>query len=292
MYLLEYRVPISAALLVFSFASIFVLTSQTGSSFPTYLLAILTLLGCRRWTGLWLDRTFLCARGAGRLSGGFELLVGPVRCPRRFQPMEPGTGRGVLYRGCGRGVPFRLVLSETEPDHRAVRRRCRDGSAGPVLCVSPGRWPPCRSGPTRPPGAGGPDLRRSVAMHHPLGVRGAVPTPERARRAECAVSVFGSPVDRLAQCLGRRAVRLCCLLRFPANQVARHVRRDRDRTGRCGVGRTWRVAGESCERIRAAPRRQFSAGDLDRDPVPRAGPPTLVRQRRIDGRWCFRRPAT
>ena len=61
MYLLEYRVPISAALLVFSFASIFVLTSQSGSSFPTYLLAVLTLAGCRRWSGLWLDWTFICA---------------------------------------------------------------------------------------------------------------------------------------------------------------------------------------------------------------------------------------
>lgn len=61
MYLLEYRVPISAAVLVFSFASVFVLTSQTGSSIPTYLLAILTLAGCRRWSGLWLDWTFLCA---------------------------------------------------------------------------------------------------------------------------------------------------------------------------------------------------------------------------------------
>lgn len=63
MYLLEYRVPISAAVLVFSFASVFVLTSQTGSSIPTYLLAILTLAGCRRWSGLWLDWTFLCAVG-------------------------------------------------------------------------------------------------------------------------------------------------------------------------------------------------------------------------------------
>ena len=61
MYLFEYRVPISAALLVFSFGSIFVLTSQTGSSFPTYLLAILTVAGCRRWSGLWQDWTFLCA---------------------------------------------------------------------------------------------------------------------------------------------------------------------------------------------------------------------------------------
>ena len=61
MYLLEYRVPISAGLLVFSFASIFVLTSQSGSSFPTYLLAVLTLAGYRRWSGLGLDWTFLCA---------------------------------------------------------------------------------------------------------------------------------------------------------------------------------------------------------------------------------------
>ena len=61
MYLLEYRVPISAALLVFSFASLFVLTSQSGSSIPIYFLAILTLAGSRRWLGLWLDRTFLCA---------------------------------------------------------------------------------------------------------------------------------------------------------------------------------------------------------------------------------------
>ena len=61
MYVLEYRVPIGAALLVFSFASIFVLTSQSGSSIPTYVLAILTLVGCGRWLGLWLDWTFLCA---------------------------------------------------------------------------------------------------------------------------------------------------------------------------------------------------------------------------------------
>ena len=61
MYLLEYRVPIGAAMLVFSFACVFVLTSQTGASIPTYLLAILTLAGCRRWSGLWLDWTFLVA---------------------------------------------------------------------------------------------------------------------------------------------------------------------------------------------------------------------------------------
>lgn len=60
-WLLEYRVPISAALLVLSMASMFVLTSQSGSSFPTYLLAIYTLAGWRRWRGLWQSWTFLLA---------------------------------------------------------------------------------------------------------------------------------------------------------------------------------------------------------------------------------------
>ena len=59
--LLDYRVPISATLLVLSLASMFVLTSQSGSSLPTYLLAAYTLLGFRRWTGLWLNWTFLLA---------------------------------------------------------------------------------------------------------------------------------------------------------------------------------------------------------------------------------------
>ena len=59
--LLDYRVPISATLLVLSLASMFVLTSQSGSSLPTYVLAAYTILGCRRWTGLWLNWTFLLA---------------------------------------------------------------------------------------------------------------------------------------------------------------------------------------------------------------------------------------
>lgn len=58
-YLLEYRVPISAALLVLCLASMFILTSQSGSSFPTYVLALYTLAGLKRWTGLWLNWTFL-----------------------------------------------------------------------------------------------------------------------------------------------------------------------------------------------------------------------------------------
>ena len=61
--LLEYRVPISATLLVLSLASMFVLTSQSGSSFPTYVLAAYTLLGFRRWSGLWFNWIFLLAVG-------------------------------------------------------------------------------------------------------------------------------------------------------------------------------------------------------------------------------------
>ncbi|MYE14458.1 MAG: O-antigen ligase family protein [Gammaproteobacteria bacterium] len=57
--LLEYRVPISATLLVLSLASMFVLTSQSGSSLPTYFLAAYTVLGFRRWSGLWLNWVFL-----------------------------------------------------------------------------------------------------------------------------------------------------------------------------------------------------------------------------------------
>ena len=56
---LEYRVPISATLLVLSLASMFVLTSQSGSSFPTYLLAAFTIVGFRRWAGLWFNWIFL-----------------------------------------------------------------------------------------------------------------------------------------------------------------------------------------------------------------------------------------
>lgn len=62
-YLLEHRVPISATLLVLSLASMFVLGSQSASSFPTYLLALYTLVGWRRWSGLWRSGMFQLAAG-------------------------------------------------------------------------------------------------------------------------------------------------------------------------------------------------------------------------------------
>ncbi len=59
--LIEYRVPISAALLVFSLASMFVLTSQSASSFATYLLAAYVIYGLKHWSALFEDWTFLAS---------------------------------------------------------------------------------------------------------------------------------------------------------------------------------------------------------------------------------------
>ena len=56
---LDYRVPVSATLLVVALASIFVLPSQSASSFITYLLAIYCVCGVRSWRSLWFDPVFL-----------------------------------------------------------------------------------------------------------------------------------------------------------------------------------------------------------------------------------------
>ncbi|MCZ6888173.1 MAG: O-antigen ligase family protein [Gammaproteobacteria bacterium] len=57
--LIEYRVPISATLLVLALASMFVLTSQSGSSLVTYVFAIFTLAGLKSWSSLFLDWAFI-----------------------------------------------------------------------------------------------------------------------------------------------------------------------------------------------------------------------------------------
>lgn len=59
--LIEYRVPMTAALLVFSLASMFVLTSQSASSFATYLLAAYVIYGLKHWSALFEDWTFLAS---------------------------------------------------------------------------------------------------------------------------------------------------------------------------------------------------------------------------------------
>ena len=56
---LEYRVPISATLVVVALASLFVLPSQSASSLITYLLAIYCLCGFRSWRSLWFQPAFL-----------------------------------------------------------------------------------------------------------------------------------------------------------------------------------------------------------------------------------------
>lgn len=57
--LLEYRVSSCATIVLVALASIFILTSQSASSWPTYLLGAYVLAGARRWRTLFLDRGFL-----------------------------------------------------------------------------------------------------------------------------------------------------------------------------------------------------------------------------------------
>ena len=57
--LLEYRVPSCATIVLVALASIFVLTSQSASSWPTYILGAYVLAGAGRWRTLFLDRGFL-----------------------------------------------------------------------------------------------------------------------------------------------------------------------------------------------------------------------------------------
>lgn len=56
---LEYRVPASATTVLVALGSIFVLSSQSASSWPTYILAAYVLAGAARWRSLFLDRGFL-----------------------------------------------------------------------------------------------------------------------------------------------------------------------------------------------------------------------------------------
>ena len=57
--LLEYRVPASATTILVALGSIFILSSQSASSWPTYILAAYVLAGAARWRDLFLDRGFL-----------------------------------------------------------------------------------------------------------------------------------------------------------------------------------------------------------------------------------------
>ena len=57
--LIDYRVPICATLMIVALASMFVLTSQSGSSLATYVLAVYVFAGIARWRALFLDRGLL-----------------------------------------------------------------------------------------------------------------------------------------------------------------------------------------------------------------------------------------
>ena len=61
--LVDYRVPISATIMVAALASMFVLGSQSASSFATYLLAVYVLVAAPRWQSLFLDWGFLAVVG-------------------------------------------------------------------------------------------------------------------------------------------------------------------------------------------------------------------------------------
>ena len=57
--LLEYRVPACATIVLVGLASIYVLTSQSASSWPTYILGAYVMAGVGKWRMLFLDRGFL-----------------------------------------------------------------------------------------------------------------------------------------------------------------------------------------------------------------------------------------
>ena len=57
--LLEYRVPVSATLVLVALGSIFILPSQSASSWPTYFLAAYLLAGAAKWRSVFFDRGFL-----------------------------------------------------------------------------------------------------------------------------------------------------------------------------------------------------------------------------------------
>ena len=57
--LFEYRVPACATIILVALGSTFVLTSQSASSWPTYILGAYVLAGAAKWRTLFLDRGFL-----------------------------------------------------------------------------------------------------------------------------------------------------------------------------------------------------------------------------------------
>ena len=97
---LDYRVPVSATLVVVALASIFVLPSQSASSFITYLLAIYCFCGCPELAVTVVRPRFPAGRGPARVHPADQPLVGVLGrwrggesgCP--FDPCAGVRGRG------------------------------------------------------------------------------------------------------------------------------------------------------------------------------------------------------
>ena len=100
--LVDYRVPISATIMVVALASMFVLGSQSASSFATYLLALYVLAAAPRWRSLFLDWGFLALVG---------LLVYLPLTSLWSTPWDP---RGALSQATRAVLVFAFVVSIAE----------------------------------------------------------------------------------------------------------------------------------------------------------------------------------
>ena len=100
--LVDYRVPISATIMVAALASTFVLSSQSASSFATYLLALYVLAAARRWGSLFLDWGFLAL---------VALLVYLPLTSLWSTPLDP---RGALSQATRAVLVFAFVVSIAE----------------------------------------------------------------------------------------------------------------------------------------------------------------------------------
>lgn len=100
--LVDYRVPISATIMVSALASMFVLGSQSASSFATYLLALYVLAAAPRWRALFFDWGFLALVG---------LLVYLPLTSAWSTPWDP---RGALSQATRAVLVFAFVVSIAE----------------------------------------------------------------------------------------------------------------------------------------------------------------------------------
>ena len=100
--LLDYRVPISATIMVAALASMFVLGSQSASSFATYLLALYVLAAAPRWRSLFLDWGFLA------------LVALLVYLPLTSLWSTPWDARGALSQATRAVLVFAFVVSLAE----------------------------------------------------------------------------------------------------------------------------------------------------------------------------------